>query len=563
MRRMKYRIFALILVLSMLLTGCANVDFGGYFDGLQSIVGGEVSAHDEGNAGGLFDTLQSAVAGEEMVHYEDMEYSRPDMAQIEQSFQAACDASAAGENVDAVMEAVYDFYDDYDWFYTCYSLADIRYSGDLTDTYWEEEYSYCMEKGAAVDAWLEELYYALAKSPLRQELESTDFFGEDFFVGYDGENLWDATFTTMMEQEAKLQNAYYELSGQTLDYEPGSEEYYDACADDMAQLLVDLISLRQEMAAYWGYTDYVQFANDFYYYRDFTPEEMENYLYDIQQKLVPLYCQVDSGVWDLAWEYSSEEETLDFVRQTAKNMGGSIWEAFELLEAAGLYDIAYSENKYNSSFEVYLTSYWEPFIFMNSTLSRYDCLTLSHEFGHFCNDYLSYGSYSGIDVLEVFSQGMEYLSLCYGENAEDLVQVKLADSLCTYVEQAAFAAFEQKMYALSGDALSVEGLYELYEEVAMAYGFESVGYDPREFVTITHYYTNPMYIISYVVSNDAAMQLYQLELENTGAGLARLEENLDTQVSYFLEFLDSAGLESPFAEGRIQQVRSFFRSALG
>jgi oligoendopeptidase F len=158
---------------------------------------------------------------------------------------------------------------------------------------------------------------------------------------------------------------------------------------------------------------------------------------------------------------------------------------------------------------------------------------------------------------------MEYMSLCYGENTEDLVKIKLADSLCTYVEQAAFAAFEQQMYALTGDDLSVEGLYGLYEEVAQAYGFESVGYDKREFVTITHYYTNPMYIISYVVSNDAAMQLYQMELEEPGAGLSRFEENLDTQVSYFLEFLDSAGLESPFAEGRIQQVRSFFRSALG
>ena len=560
MQKMKYRILALVLAMSMLLTGCANVDFDGYFDGLQSVVEGEASSRD-GGFDGFFDTLQSSVGDGAVVRYESMEYTRPDMTQMEQTLQAACDAAAAGESVDTVMEAVYGFYEEYDWFYTCYNLADIRYSGDLTDIYWEKEYNYCMEKSAAVDAALEELYYALAKSPLRQELEKPKYFGAGFFDSYDGENLWDETFTAMLEQEAQLQNAYYELSTQSLDYELGSESYYDACADDMAQLLVDLIRMRQEIAAYWGYTDYVQFANDFYYYREFTPADMEYYLAEIQEELVDLYRQVDFGIWDVTWEYSSEEETLDFVRQAAKNMGGSIWEAFELLETAGLYDITYSENKYNSSFEVYLTSYLEPFVFMNPTLSRYDCLTFAHEFGHFCNDYVSYGSYAGIDVLEIFSQGMEYLSLFYGENGEDLVQAKLADSLCTYVEQAAYAAFEQRMYALTGDDLSVEGLYGLYEEVAQAYGFESMGYDKREFVTITHYYTNPMYIISYVVSNDAAMQLYQMELEETGTGLAWMENNLDTEVSYFLEFLQDSGLESPFAAGRIQQVRSIFEEA--
>ena len=39
----------------------------------------------------------------------------------------------------------------------------------------------------------------------------------------------------------------------------------------------------------------------------------------------------------------------------------------------------------------------------------------------------------------------------------------------------------------------------------------------RDFVVIGHFYTDPMYIISYVVSNDAAFQLYQMELEELTA----------------------------------------------
>ncbi|MBQ3488338.1 MAG: hypothetical protein IJA71_08660, partial [Clostridia bacterium] len=180
--------------------------------------------------------------------------------------------------------------------------------------------------------------------------------------------------------------------------------------------------------------------------------------------------------------------------------------------------------------------------------------------GHFCNDYHSCGSSAGIDVLEVFSQGMEYLSLCYGPDTDRLALVKLADSLSTYVEQAAFATFEHRLYEL--EEPTVEDLYAIYEEVAVSFGFRSVGYDPRVFVTIPHFFTNPMYIDSYVVSNDAAMQLYQLELEAPGAGLARFEEHLDTQEVWFLGFLETAGLESPFAPGRLETVRDLFRQEL-
>lgn len=535
MKTIRLRVFALILTAAMLLTGCSGLDFGGYFTALRSMMGGNT-----------------------IIPYSSMEYSRPELTDVEDTLAAACKA-AEGDDVDGILDAVYTFYDAYDWFYTCYSLADIRYCGDLTDIYWENEYNYCVENSATVDAALEELYYALAKSPVRDALEA-DYFGDGFFDSYEGENLWDAEFTALLEEEYQLQSQYYSLSEQALNYEYGD---YDSYADGMAQLLVELIEVRQRIAAYWGYPDYTQFASDFYYYRDYTTAEVEAYLEDIRQELVPLYREVNnSDVWDASYDYCTESQTLDYVRTAAENMGGTVAEAFSLLEDAGLYDIAYGENKYNSSFEVYLTSYWEPFIFMNSTLTSYDQLTLAHEFGHFCNDYASYGSYAGVDVTEVFSQGMEYLSLCYGEDTADLTRIKMADSLYTYVEQAAFSSFEQQMYSLTGSDLTVDNLYALYEEIAYAYGFDSVGYDKREFVDITHFYTNPLYIVSYVVSNDAAMQLYQLERETPGAGRNLFEENLATEEYYFLSFLDTAGLESPFTEGRVQEVRQTFEEVL-
>ena len=269
------------------------------------------------------------------------------------------------------------------------------------------------------------------------------------------------------------------------------------------------------------------------------------------------------GILGLGDEISTEGQTFDYVETAARAMGGITWEAFSVMKSGGLYDISYGANKYNASFEIYLPMYYLPFIFMNPGLSRYDCLTLSHEFGHFCNDYASYGSYAGVDVMEIFSQGMEYLMLCYGEDTGDLIRMKMGDSLCLFVEQAAFASFEQQMYSLAGADLTVENLCDLYEETVLEYGLDVVGYDRREFVAITHLYTNPMYIQSYLFSNDAAMQLYALEQETPGAGLKLYEKNLASRECWFLEVVESMGLESPFDRGRMEDLAETFREVLG
>ena len=76
-----------------------------------------------------------------------------------------------------------------------------------------------------------------------------------------------------------------------------------------------------------------------------------------------------------------------------------------------------------------------------------------------------------------------------------------------------------------------------------------------------HFYSNPLYIISYVVSNDAAVQLYQQELETPCAGRDTYRRSLATEQEYFLAFLEEAGLESPF--GRVEDVKAFLTDRLG
>ena len=168
----------------------------------------------------------------------------------------------------------------------------------------------------------------------------------------------------------------------------------------------------------------------------------------------------------------------------------------------------------------------------------------------------------GTDISEIQSQAFEYLSLCYNEDAKDLLKYKMVSSLSTYVECSAYALFEHMVYDLTGEDLTVENVTALYQQIGQKFGFDSWNWDPRDFVTVSHFFTNPMYVISYVVSNDLAMQFYQLEIEEPGAGLALYERCLYSQDSYIIRFAEEYGLVSPFAEGYLESIAETFTSVL-
>lgn len=539
MKRRILKIVAAVLMTAMLLSGCSAV--GSW----------------------IRDVIERIEAGVP-VSFSNMEYTRPDMTAFRTMLDECCTMSQKETDAEALMVEVWNFFTLYHEIYTNYMLADIHYCKDMTDIYWSNEYSYCLEIISEVDAGMDRLLYTLADSPLRQELEAEKYFGAGYFDAYTGDSMWDETFTALAQQEAALLDRYYAISGKAAGDMAYTKEFFDTYTQPLGEVFVELVAVRQQMARAAGYEDYPSFAYDAYYYRDYTPAQTAAYLREIQKELVPLYKELAlSDAWAEAGESPCDpQQTYAYVKELAESAGGNIQKAFRLMDVAGLYDIAPGANKYNASFEMYLSAYYEPFIFMNPTGYARDQLTFAHEFGHFCNDYVSGGTVVGVDVAEIFSQSMEYLSLTYTQKGQTLQTMKMADSLCVFVEQAAYASFEQQVYALEGKDLTLENVIALYERIGREHGFDGSGWDARDFVIVPHFFTNPMYVVSYVVSNDAAMQIYQRETEDKGAGLKLLEDNFATEEVGVLAFVGSAGLESPFAPGRVQQLRDLLQAQL-
>lgn len=534
MKRKFISYLAVCLALCLVLTGCAGVNFSGYFQQLGTLLGVGPSTP-----------------------FDQMSYVRPDMNQFHQLLEQCCTRAETETSLQNMVQIIYDFYGAYDTFYTNFALAMIHYSQDQTDAYWQAEYAFCTESRSQADAGLDRFYRTLAASSLRTALEGENYFGSGFFAAYDGESIYDDYFNSLLQQETVLENQYYDLIAQAGDDFAYTQSFYDTYGQQMAQIFVDLIRVRQQQAEYAGYDSYPEFAYDFYHMRDYTVAQSTAYLADIRAELVPLYKQAVQNL-DVTLYSCTEQETFTYVQTLAGRMGGTISEAFSAMHASNLYDISPGENKLDASFEIYIRNYASPFVFLNPTGSEYDKLTFAHEFGHFCSDYASGGSGAGVDVAEIFSQGMEYLSLSYGPADANLTKLKLFDCLCIFVEQAAYASFEQQVYGLEGQALTVENVEALHNRISDNYGLQG-GFT---YLFITHFFTEPMYVISYVVSNDAALQLYQMEQAKTGTGLACLQANLATREPCFLAFLQQAGLESPFATGRIRSVKDTLQKTL-
>lgn len=551
----RFRMIAMILAVTMLFSGCQT----------------------------LLDIAMSNLTGDDWTQYSltfsEMTYTRPDMTAFQASLDEACQLAETSNDPEAIMEKVYDYYAAYDNFETMYYLTDIRYSMDLTDGFYQEEYEYCAGQLSYVDSTLEDLWVALANCSVVDELEDT-YFDEGFFDDYrapegsgedwEYESVWNEEFMELNNRESSLVNQYYAAQEELTSLNPYSGDYYTKYAEKMGSIYIDLITVRQEIAQYAGFSTYEEYANQWYYNRMDTASQIDAYIEEIKTHLVPLYrtyCGSDQWDWMLT-SGADEEDCLNYVESAARNMSGVVEDAYDSMIERELYDISPSKNKAATSFEIYLVNFSAPFILMNPEENMGDLLTLAHEFGHFANDYAAYGTYASSDVAEVLSQGMEYLSLCYAdslneEDMENLRQVSMMNSLSTYVEQMAYYSFERQAYQLTGDELTVENLCALYDQVAEDFGFEAVSWDSAEWATVPHFFQHPLYVYSYVVSNDAAMQIYQLEQEKSGEGLALYNELVyEWEDIPLADYREKYELQAPTAEGRVEALAETFRQVL-
>ena len=530
----------------------------------------------------------------DLVPFSKMKYVRPDVEALYADFDALTQRAAEGEDAETLLESYYELYTRYVSFYSMDALANIKYSQNTTDSYYKNEYDYCENETPNLEEKLEALYKGFAASPARDDLEEA-YFGSGYFEQYDDYEVYtNPEYLRLSKEEEALLSEYRELTSEllvtfngetkTLDewletdnyytYIGALQAYYEQYNSAVGEVYVKLVKVRQELAAALDYENYAEYSYEMTYHRDYTPEDGAVFLNGIREHLVPVLTKVenDDALSSLNLGSSTESSVMEMVRSAAENIGGSVWDAFRFMETYELCDIAKSSVKIESSFQTYLYDYEAPFVLVNASGSGDDYFTLSHEFGHFTDSYHNYCANEDLETAETFSQAMEFLALQYTDTLKEqqktkLFKSKLVDLLETFVYQGAYADFEARVYELDPEEITVKKINSLFLDCCKEYDLYQPGFDfyfSQCWIDVIHFFEVPNYIISYCVSAETALQVYQLEAETEGAGVAAYFRLLDRDYEAGVQqVMEDADLENPFRDEVLSETADFFLEELG
>ncbi len=517
------------------------------------------------------------------VSFDEMQYERPDREALCNELADVQALVEQGGALDEVLDAFDAAYNDYLVFDTMASLAYIHYTLDLEDTFYTEENSWFDEQSPLVSQALEKCYIAMSQSPLRDDLED-ELFGEGFFEFYDENQVYsNDRVVELMQQDAALQTEYMSLqSNRTIEWN-GQEQLFDDVMDAVssdftsylaaykayynkynplvADIFIRQIRVRKEIAQELDYDSYADFAYEYTYQRDYTPAQAAQYTGDIAEQMSGLFYAAAYGSYS---EDMDVQTSFALLADAAETFGGEIKQAYDYMLEYGLYDLTESPSKMPGSYMTYLSAYEMPFLYVSPTGTIDDLLTETHEFGHFVDGYVNCGGTTAIDCNEIFSQGLEFLMLSRARltqaQQQALTVSKVSDSVMVFLGQGCYAAFEQAAYELPDDQLTAENLNQLFLQCNEAFGMGVPGLEDivaPGWIDIQHFLIAPFYVISYCISNDAALQIFQLE-EESGTGLEAYRTLMSLSAeNTVLNLLDEAGLESPFAAGRVAELTEF------
>lgn len=537
---------------------------------------------------GVFRGLwQNPYGGRNAQVFSQIEYRRPDVEALAGQIDQLIASVPTQEDLGQVLSALRRIDTSYGDYLTQSTLCGLRYSIHTADPFYQAEQAFFDENNSFLRQKLDSLYYAIAGSPLEDPLEGT-FFGEGFFDAYRGDTAFDQTVVSLMQEESRLVSEYALLmadpmiswQGQEQSYaaliadptlsaplrRQAAEIFYDTYNPRLGQLYVKLVGVRQQIAAHLGYDSYAQYRFETHK-RSYTPQQADEYAALVRQELAPLYTQLEAtGQWNQL--YLLEEERLwELMGHSLQDMGGAVQEAYRFLKEYQLYDLAPNEDKQTGAYTTYLLAYDSPVIVASTTGTSQDLVTVSHEFGHFVDFYLNYGSVGGLDRAECLSQAMELLVFDRLEGAVEpeagayLLQSRLYSLLEAMVHQCSYHEFESRVYQLDLKELTVERLNALAAECFVQEEANALVADllPYSWVNINHFFTSPFYTVSYSVTADVALQIYQL---GDGALEAFLKLSRAPAGEELLTTLKSLALEDPLAQERVAALKKLYGELL-
>ena len=419
------------------------------------------------------------------------------------------------------------------------TLAEIAYYCNMKDATLEETHKYMKDYRTAVVA----KFYTLSRPFYDSCYRDFYYYGmteeEIMAFLFDSDAISSPEYTALKERNDAIEAEFIAMS----DVQQQAK---------IAELYAEFADNNNKMAQLMGYENYLEYAYENVYGRDYTYEEATQFAEYVKTYVSKVFNDVYNK-WNTLTGGSLTDAEIDeyylhvsdsFFIKLAGNTAVNNY--IDLLAFTSNPDkqISFSDefNKLMSDGNMFRGEYEGAFVTTIASAklpvayfgSGYDSpFTVVHEFGHYMNEVYSadvaeedYDFSQSYDLLEMHSQGNELLYLSYIKNNEklsktglDLIETyTLVNMLYSVMAGMTIDAFEQAIYLNKYEGTNAETIMAdgkitadeystLYTSICTDFGVENVIDGYWEYgMTIT----SPCYYISYSVSALTVLQVYEM-----------------------------------------------------
>ena len=337
--------------------------------------------------------------------------------------------------------------------------------------------------------------------------------------------------------------------------------------EKVGEIMVELVSIRNQYAKSKGYANYADYAYEVNYSRDYTVQEAAALCAYVKQYIVPVQ---DEMILPLSYNnklsYSnmetisnlSDSQTLDLVGSYIDRVSSEYATVFDYMRTSKLYDISASSTKLDIAFTINLPLYSTAFLFNKADGSYLDVKTLTHEFGHFAA--ISLSDFLCQDVAEIHSQGLEALYMTFadeiaGEGGDAYRAYSIYGLLYAIEEGCLYDEFQRAVYTT--DQLTVSKINKIFRSVSEEYGYiySIDGDEAYSWIEVSHSFTEPFYYLSYATSGLSSLEILELSAQDfNSAADTYLNLTASSWKGSYKTVIGEAGLSNIFQSGAVQRI---------
>lgn len=340
-------------------------------------------------------------------------------------------------------------------------------------------------------------------------------------------------------------------------------------------MYIEFVKYQNELAKEEGYDNYMEYAYNDIYYRDYKYEDTDEFFNnfikyiwesykddsdEISSRISSIRRSKDFDVFVRIFEDDGFISNMNYFDDYAYYMNDSFYKAYKHLWNDGYYYISYEDDSYDGAYTDYYHKLDEPYVYYGS--EYHDLFTIVHEFGHYFA-YTLYSDETSYDIAETQSQGNELLFLEYllknnnfSDNLVDIMRMyRNVNDYNTILTGILVNEFEKEVY-LKENLKSSD-----FNEIINKIYNKLDGKATKNYIDLGKYWKyvaiqNPGYYISYATSLTAAKELEALaksDLDKAKEAYFKIC-NADFDNMIFIDVLEQAGLKNPFSEDAFKAI---------